>query len=54
MSLARHDEETDRRRELGARTDELLRQRAEAGAHTDRRLDSLIDAVDKLVRRNGS
>ena len=55
MSLARHGEETDPRLgELGARTDELLRQRAEAGAHTDRRLDALIDTVDKLVRRNNS
>jgi hypothetical protein len=55
MPIARHGEETDRhRRELGAHTDELLRQRAEAGAHTERRLDALIDTVDKLVRRNGS
>jgi hypothetical protein len=44
MSLARHAEATDRR--LG----ELV----EAGAHTDRRLDALIDTVDKLVRRNSS
>ena len=55
MSLARHGEETDRRiRELGAGTDKRLRQPAEAGVHTDRRLDALIDTVDKLVRRNGS
>jgi hypothetical protein len=54
MPLTRHGEETDRRRELGARIDEILRQRAEAGAHTDRRLNALILAVDKLVRRNSS
>jgi hypothetical protein len=54
MSLARHGEETDRRlRELGARTDERLRELAKVGVHTDRRLDALIDTVDKLVRRNG-
>ena len=44
MSLARHAEETDLR----------LREFAEAGTHTERRLDALIDTVDKLVRRNGS
>jgi len=54
MSLARHAEDTDRRlkeadERLGARIQEI----AEAGAHTDRRLDALIDTVDKLVRRNG-
>jgi len=27
---------------------------AESQAHTDRRLDALIDVVDKLVRRNGN
>ncbi|MBI1940066.1 MAG: hypothetical protein HYS33_01005 [Acidobacteria bacterium] len=43
MSLAHHGEETDRR----------LRELAESGAHTERRLDALIDTVDKLVRRNG-
>ncbi len=48
MSLARHAEETDRR--LGARIEQLV----ESGAHTDRRLDALIDVVDKLTRRNGS
>ncbi len=48
MSLAHHLEETDRR--LGARIQEL----AESGAHTGRRLDALIDVVDKLARRNGS
>ncbi len=55
MSLARHAEETDRRlqetdRRLGARIEQLV----ESGAHTDRRLDALIDVVDKLARRNGS
>ena len=54
MSLARHAEETDRRleetdRRLGARIEQLV----ESGAHTDRRLDALIDVVDKLTRRNG-
>jgi len=48
MSLARHAQET------GAQTDERLRELAEAGTHTERRLDALIDTVDKLVRRNGS
>jgi ABC-type transporter Mla subunit MlaD len=43
MSLARHGEETDRR----------LGELAEAGTHTERRLDALIDTVDKLVRRHG-
>jgi hypothetical protein len=43
LSLARHMEETDRR----------IRELAEAGAHTDRRLDALIDVVEKLTRRNG-
>jgi hypothetical protein len=50
MSLARHAEETDRRLQ---ETDRRLREIAEAGAHTDRRLDALINTVDKLVRRNG-
>jgi hypothetical protein len=54
MPLTRHAEETERSRELWARVDNILRQRAEAGVHTDRRLDALIDTVDKLVRRNGS
>jgi hypothetical protein len=44
MSLAGHAQETDLR----------LRELAEAGAHTDRRLEALIDTVDKLVRRNSS
>jgi predicted nucleic acid-binding Zn-ribbon protein len=54
MSLARYGEETDRRiRELAEETDRRIRERHEAGAHTDRRLDALIDIVDKLTRRNG-
>jgi ABC-type transporter Mla subunit MlaD len=44
MSLARHAEETDR----------LIRNLRDAQADSDRRLDALIDTVDKLVRRNGS
>ncbi len=44
MSLAHHAEETDRR----------IRELAESGAHTDRRLDALINVVEKLARRNGS
>jgi hypothetical protein len=51
MSLARYGEETDRRFQ---ETDRLMRELREAGAHTDRRLDALIDTVDKLVRRNGN
>jgi len=43
LSLARPLEETDR----------ILRERARLGAKTDRRLDALIDTVDKLARRNG-
>ncbi len=54
MSLAHHAEETDLRlRQLGQETDRRLRELAEAGADSDRRLDVLIDTVDKLVRRNG-
>ncbi len=64
MSLAHHGEETDRRiralgeetdrriRTLGEETDRRIRELAESGAHTDRRLDALIDVVDKLTRRN--
>ncbi len=43
MALAHHGEETDRR----------IRELAASGAHTDRRLDALINVVDKLTRRNG-
>jgi hypothetical protein len=54
MPLARHGEETDARlRQFGEETDRRIREVAEAGAHTDRRLDALIDAVNKLTRRNG-
>jgi predicted nucleic acid-binding Zn-ribbon protein len=61
MSLVRHGEETDRQfretdrrlRELGEGADRRFKERQEAGAHTDRRLDALIDIVDKLTRRNG-
>jgi hypothetical protein len=54
MSLAHHAEETDQRiRALGEETDRRIRGLAESGAHTDRRLDALIDVVDKLTRRNG-
>ena len=53
LSLARNLEETNRRmeemdRRLGARMDQL----AESHAHSDRRLDALIDVVDKLIRRD--
>jgi hypothetical protein len=44
MSLAGHAQETDLR----------LRELADAGIHTERRLDALIDTVDKLVRHDGS
>jgi hypothetical protein len=55
LSLARHGEETDRRiKEIGEETDRRIKELVEAGAHTDRRLDALIDTVDKLVRHNGS
>ncbi len=61
MSLAHHGEETDQRmqetdqrlRALGEETDRRIRELAASGAHTDRRLDALIDVVDKLTRRNG-
>ncbi len=61
MSLAHHGKETDRRlretdqrlRALGEETDRRIRELAASGAHTDRRLDALIDVVDKLTRRNG-
>ena len=61
MSLARHAEETDRGlretdrriREVDERLGARMEQLAEAQAHTDRRLDALINTVDKLVRHNG-
>lgn len=50
MSLAHHGEETDRRiKELTTAHKELT----EAQVHTDRRLDALIDVVDKIIHRNG-
>ncbi len=55
MSLTNHIQETDER--LGKRIDELgerMAELAESQAHSDRRLDSLIDVVDKLARRNGN
>ena len=65
FSLAHHSEETDRRleetdRRLGARIEQLaesvdarIQQLVESQAHSDRRLDALIDVVEKLTRRNG-
>ncbi len=55
MSLTRHAEEADGWvRKFAAETDRRIHEREEAGAHTDRRLDVLIDVVEKLTRRNGS
>lgn len=51
LSLARHGEETDRRLQ---ETDRLIRELREAQASTDYKLNALIDAVDKLAKRNGS
>jgi septal ring factor EnvC (AmiA/AmiB activator) len=57
MSLARHAEETDRSlKETGRLIRELRESQAElrdGQAHTDRRLDALIDTVDKFIRGNG-
>jgi ABC-type transporter Mla subunit MlaD len=54
-SLARHAEDADAWvKKFAAETDRRIREREEAGAHTDRRLDALIDVVEKLTRRNGS
>jgi len=64
LSLARHSEETDRRmEETDRRMEETARRMKEfaagmqelreAGAHSDRRLDALIDVVNKLTSRNG-
>ncbi len=44
LSLARHGEETDRR----------IRELTDAQASTDDKLNTLIDTVDRLVKRNGS
>ena len=43
FSLAGHLEETDTR----------IRKLVDSQAHSDRRLDALIDVVNKLTRRNG-
>ena len=51
MSLARHGEETDGRFK---ETDRLIRELREAQVHSDRRLDALIDTVDKFLRKNGA
>jgi ABC-type transporter Mla subunit MlaD len=54
MSLARHAQDTDRFiRELREAQAESVRELREAQAHSDRRLDTLIDVVEKLSRRNG-
>lgn len=50
LSLANHVGALDER--LLA-LDERLIKLADSQAHTDRRLDALIDVVDKLVRRDG-
>ncbi|MGH9406504.1 MAG: hypothetical protein ACRD3D_11800 [Terriglobia bacterium] len=48
MPLAHHGEETDRRiRELSEETSRRFQD-------TDHKLNALIDAVDKLIKRNGS
>ena len=43
LSLARDAQETDR----------FIRELREVQAHSDRRLDALIDVVEKLTRRDG-
>ncbi|HTV53417.1 MAG TPA: hypothetical protein VMI06_00715 [Terriglobia bacterium] len=50
MSLANDGEETDRRMR---ETDRLIRELREAQAETGGRLNVLVDAVDRLVKRNG-
>jgi len=50
MSLARHSEEIDTDLK---ETRQLIRELRESQAHSDRRLDALIDVVEKLTRRNG-
>jgi t-SNARE complex subunit (syntaxin) len=49
-NLERLGQDTDRRFK---ETDRLIKELREAQADSDRRLDALIDTVDKLVRRNG-
>jgi len=39
--------------QLGEETDRRIRELTESQAHSDRRLDALINVVDKLARRNG-
>lgn len=51
LSLAHHGEEVDRRME---ETGRLIKELRDAQAHSDYRLNALIDAVEKLIRRNGS
>ncbi|MGH9351074.1 MAG: hypothetical protein ACRD2G_02765 [Terriglobia bacterium] len=51
LSLAHHGEETDRRI---SETDRLIKELRDAQAHSDYKLNALIDAVEKLIRRNGS
>jgi hypothetical protein len=53
-SLARQAQDTDRFiRELREAQAQGHRGLREAQAHSDRRLDALIDAVEKLTRRDG-
>ncbi|MGH9448755.1 MAG: hypothetical protein ACRD3O_24020, partial [Terriglobia bacterium] len=47
QQLGQHIQEVDER--LGRRIEDL----SESQAHSDRRLDALIDVVDKLIHRNG-
>ncbi|MGH9344388.1 MAG: hypothetical protein ACRD19_11585 [Terriglobia bacterium] len=51
LSLSHHSEEMDRRME---ETGRLIKELRDAQAHSDYKLNSLIDAVEKLIRRNGS
>lgn len=54
LSLANHMEASDKRlAKLGEETDRRFRELADSQASTDRRLAALIEAVDKLTRRNG-
>ncbi|GEM_PF-1418962 len=39
--------------QLGEETDRRIRELTESQAHTDRRLDALMNVVDKLARRHG-
>ena len=58
--IAKHDEQIGKLADLVGRLAqaeihlaERMNQLAESQSHTDRRLDTLIDVVDKLTRRNG-